>query len=45
MITNQKGVPRDMRNHDTSYVVVKTDIGLKSFEALAGVNVIVPYDE
>jgi hypothetical protein len=39
------GVPRDMRNHDTSYVVVQTDIGLKSYQALEGVNVLVPQHE
>lgn len=29
-------IPADMRNHDTSYVVVQTDIGPRSFEADAG---------
>lgn len=36
------GYAKDMRNHATDYVIVKTDIGLKSYEALAGVNVLVP---
>lgn len=41
---NPSDVPHDMRNHKTSYVIVKTDIGLRSFEAHAGVNVLVPSD-
>lgn len=40
-LANFRDVPRDMRNHDTSYVVVKTDIGVRSYESLAGVNVMV----
>jgi hypothetical protein len=42
---DKSGVPRNMRNHDTSYVVVQTDIGLKSYQALEGVNVLVPQNE
>ncbi len=35
------GVPRDMRNHKASYVVVNTDIGPKSFRSDQGVSVMV----
>ncbi len=35
------GYSKDMRNHATDYVIVKTDIGLKSYEAQQGVNVLI----
>lgn len=39
---DKSDVPRSMRNHKSSYVVVATDIGLRSFEAHAVVSVMVP---
>lgn len=37
-----KGVPYDMKNHEGAYIVVLTDIGLKSLEMFSGVDVMVP---
>lgn len=35
-------VPADMRNHNASYIVLMTDIGLKSYDSSQVVDVLIP---
>jgi len=38
---DKNDIPRNMRNHNTSYIVLVTDIGLKSYDANQVVDVLV----